>query len=207
MLTWIGVLIAAYLLGSIPSGVVVGKLLRGVDVRKYGSGNIGATNALRILGVKESLLVLAGDFFKGVIAVLLARLVLESYSAETMAAVAAIVGHNWSVFIGFSGGKGVSTSMGALTVMAPVIAFLCLVFFVIVVAISRYVSLGSILGALVTFILMLGLTLAGFEPLEYLYFGAVGACLLVFKHRGNLVRLRAGTERKFGQREKADSKA
>lgn len=207
MISWVGVLIAAYLIGSIPSGVVIGRVFKGVDVRKHGSGNIGATNALRILGVKESLLVLVSDFAKGMIAVLLARLVIESYSAEALAALAAIVGHNWSIFIGFSGGKGVSTSMGALTMMAPPVAFVCLLLFVLVVAISRYVSLGSILGAVATFITLLILTLAGFEPVEYLFFGAVGASLLVVQHRGNLSRLLAGKERKFGQREKVDNQA
>ncbi|MCX5995089.1 MAG: glycerol-3-phosphate 1-O-acyltransferase PlsY, partial [Chloroflexi bacterium] len=150
MIEFAAVVIGSYLIGSIPSGLVIGKL-KGIDVREYGSGNIGTTNVLRTLGARYGALVLIADVFKGVIAVLLARYIIGSPMSEMAAGFAAVAGHDWSLFLKFKGGRGVATSLGGILPMAmwaPLAAVAGVVIFIALIALTRYVSLASIMGSL-----------------------------------------------------------
>jgi glycerol-3-phosphate acyltransferase PlsY len=202
-----------YLLGAIPIGLLIGRWLRGIDIRQFGSHRTGATNALRTLGARAAAAVFALDVAKGAVAVLLARWLsadASSNSAEWVAAAAgfaAIVGHNWSVFIGFSGGRGVATSTGALLALQPLAALIVAPIVALVMWRSRYVSLGSISGASLVPVIVAALVLfdvsgAGAAHLAY---GLAAGTLVVAAHRDNIARLRAGTERKIGQKERIDA--
>lgn len=195
------VIVLGYLLGSVPFGLILGKL-RGVDIREYGSGKTGATNVLRTLGPKFGISVLLADAAKGTGAVLVARFLLGP-GGEVAAAIAAVVGHNWPVYLKFQGGRGVATTLGGLAAMTwPVslLAPLASAVFVIVVALSRYVSLGSILAAVTVLVGMVPLLAMDRVKLVYLVYGLVAAGLILFQHRDNISRLLSGTERKLGQR-------
>ena len=151
MLIYLIIIIVAYLLGNISTSYIVAKKLAGVDIRTQGSGNAGSTNVLRTLGKKAGALTFIGDVLKGLIAVLLAKFIayiahLDQATCAYLAVVAVVLGHNYPVFLGFKGGKGVATSLGSMLGMNPIIALTCLGFFIIIVAITKYVSLGSILG-------------------------------------------------------------
>ncbi len=202
MIEYIGVIIGSYLIGSIPSGMVIGKL-RGIDIREYGSGNIGTTNVLRTLGAKYGAIVLIADVLKGVIAVVLARYIIETPTGEMAAGFAAVAGHDWSVFLKFKGGRGVATSLGALLPMAmpaPLTGVIGLAVFVLVIFASRYVSLASIVGsisAVVAMAIFMGLDRV---PWQYLVYIVVVVALIIYQHRDNISRLRAGTESKMGQK-------
>jgi len=192
-------IVFGYLLGAVPSGLIVGKLFRGIDIREYGSGKIGTANALRTLGWKGSALVFVLDLLKGAIPVSFAYFLTSSDLAAVISAAAAMVGHNWSVFIGFQGGRGVVTAFGAFLVLSPLAAIFSLVVGLSVIALSRYVSLGSMVGAVASagsslFMLQIGRG-------SYLVFVLMVfvAALIIFQHRDNLVRLCRGTERKLGQ--------
>ncbi|HHV07979.1 MAG TPA: glycerol-3-phosphate 1-O-acyltransferase PlsY [Firmicutes bacterium] len=188
-------IILSYILGSVPSGVIAGKL-KGRDIRRLGSGNIGTANAARVLGVPTALAVLAGDALKGFLAVYLGRWLVGTPTAAILAGLAAIVGHNWSIFLGFRGGKGVATSFGACLALSPILALSLVPIWVVVVALTRFSSLGSILAAgaapLMTGILRLGWPI--------FWFALAGASLIVIRHRGNINRLLSGTELRLGDR-------
>ena len=202
MIEFAAVVIGSYLIGSIPSGLIIGKLRR-VDIREYGSGNIGTTNVLRTLGARYGALVLIADVFKGVIAVLLARYIIGSPMSEMTAGFAAVAGHDWSLFLKFKGGRGVATSLGALLPMAmpaPLSGVIGLAVFVLVTLASRYVSLASIVGsvaAVVAMAVFLGLDRV---PWQYLVYIVVVVALIIFQHRDNISRLLSGTESKLGQK-------
>lgn len=189
------VLLLAYLFGSIPAGVLVARTY-GVDIRKVGSGNIGATNVLRALGWGPALVVAFFDVFKGGIAVLIARaLGLEGWLLGGVA-VAAVLGHNYSLFLGFRGGKGVATSFGTLLFLDPVLALWTFPIGVSVMLITRYVSAGSMVGGVAALVLSLALG----RPLWEVATVFLMALLIFFTHRENLKRLQEGTERRFGER-------
>lgn len=201
MIQFAGLIILSYLLGAVPFGLVVGRLFGGVDVRQYGSGNMGATNVLRTAGRRAGILVLMLDLGKGAGAVALAWwLVPHSNIAEVAAALAAMVGHNWSVYIRFRGGRGVATGLGGLLMLSWQVALISLAVFLVVVALSRYVSLGSILGACSSLIVMIPFVLVRWEPWEYLIYGLVVAPLITLQHRDNIGRLVAGKERRLGEK-------
>ena len=205
VLMFIGVIILGYLIGAIPFGVIAGRLTRGVDVRNYGSGSMGMTNVLRTAGKKAGAFVFAADLVKGAAAVGLAWAIFVSLPdmlAWGLAAggAAAVIGHNWPVYVGFHGGRGVTTSFGAFLVMSWQVALICFAIFLIVVALSRYVSLGSILGALALLVVMIAFVLFDLEPFAYLVFGLIVVPIIIYRHRGNIQRLLSGTERKIGQR-------
>lgn len=195
----LAVLVVAYLLGSFPTGLVVSKLTRNVDVRDYGSGKTGATNVLRTAGAKAAALVLVGDIVKGALAVLLARYLLDSLWIEAAAGFVVIVGHNWPITLRFRGGRGVNTTLGGVLVLSPLAGIVCGLFSVLIMAITRYVSLGSILGALSLSLFMLLLMLYGRAPLPYFFFSLGATSLVLFQHRDNIDRLLRGKERKLGQ--------
>lgn len=193
------VIISGYLLGAIPIGLLVARWRRGIDIRKYGSGSTGATNILRTLGWKYSAVVFVGDLAKTMIPVLIAWLVIRSPLVASITGVAVIAGHCWPVYAQWSGGRGVTSSLAALLVIQPLVAIGSLLVAAIVMARSRFVSLGSLSGVAFGAVVMIILIVARSAPLGDLVF-VVGAPLVVFvRHRENILRLLAGTERKIGQ--------
>ncbi|WP_406676197.1 glycerol-3-phosphate 1-O-acyltransferase PlsY [Moorella sp. ACPs] len=192
---WLLALVLAYLIGSVPTAYVVGRYVYGFDIRRRGSGNVGATNALRTMGTLPGALVLVVDAFKGMLAVWLGQVMGGPWLAA-LTAMAAISGHNWSIFLKFEGGRGVATTAGAVLVMAPSAFFWAAVIWVIIVVFSRYVSLGSITAAALAPFLLLFFH----RPWPYTLFTFAGAALIIYRHRPNIKRLLAGTEHKLGER-------
>jgi len=191
--------VCGYLLGSIPTGLLASRLGRGVDLREYGSGRTGFTNSLRVLGLRRSLPVLAGDLAKGLIAALLPLLYTDDPWARAAGGLAAVVGHVWPVFAGFRGGRGVLTGAGALIALDPVAALLIVPPAVAALLLTRYMSVTSIvacLSAAVAYVLF-----AAFDAHSWAYaFAAVtGGALIVVLHKDNIRRLIAGTEPKVGR--------
>jgi len=215
-------ILCGYLLGGVPSGVLVGRAFGNVDPRAFGSGKTGATNVLRTLGPGPAALVVVGDIVKGALAVLLARyiyfdaivgfpihftaatahsLLLYRPWAEALTGLAAVLGHTYSIYISFSGGRGVLTGAGAMLVMSPLAVLIGLIGAIVPIALTRYVSLGSILGAVtvVAAEFVLFLVNPRLFPLPHLLFALLGAGYIIALHRDNIGRLRSGTERKLGQ--------
>jgi glycerol-3-phosphate acyltransferase PlsY len=192
-------LAAAYLLGSIPFGLIFAKLFAGSDIRKSGSGNIGATNVARVVGPSAGILTLALDVAKGAAAVWLAgRFTGQSSTAMTLAGVAALIGHCFPVWLRFKGGKGVATALGVFLMLAPLAALGALLVFIVVSVVWRYVSLGSVSAAAAMPLLMYFLWAPGHAPPLVVDFGTLFAtALVIFKHDANLQRLVDGTEPKF----------
>ena len=189
----------SYLLGSLPIGLIAGWAFKRVDVREHGSGKTGMTNVLRTAGAPAAILVLLLDMSKAVLAVVLARVLTDSPGVETAAALAALIGHNWSVFIRFQGGRGTAPGWGALVILSPIAGLVATVIGTFLVATTRYVSLGSIMAASLGSITLIILSAIGYVPIEYMWFGIIGGSLVVFNHRDNIQRLINGTERKMGQ--------
>ena len=198
--TLVILVLVCYLLGSIPFGLIAGKLYRRIDVREHGSGSTGMTNVIRTVGVPMGALVLLLDMGKGVGAVALARYALDApEAAQGAAALAAIAGHNWPVFIGFRGGRGTATGWGALLILWPIAGLVASVVGLALVAITRYVSLGSVTATLVGCAVLAVACLAGAAPMGLIWFAAIGCAFVVGRHRGNIERLLKGEERKLGQ--------
>jgi glycerol-3-phosphate acyltransferase PlsY len=193
------VLALAYLLGSIPFGLLLTKLFGGRDIRNAGSGNIGATNVARVVGPAAGILTLLLDAAKGALAVWLAGRFTEHRATPLMlAGVAALVGHCFPVWLKFKGGKGVATALGVFLMLAPLAALGALVFFIAVVLMWRYVSLGSVSAAAAMPLLIYFLWAPGHAPPLVVTFGTLfAAALIIFKHDANLQRLVDGTEPKF----------
>ena len=193
-----GILLAlSFLVGSIPFGIIVAKA-KGVDLRKVGSGNIGATNVLRSVGKWPAAVTLLGDIMKGTLAVALGRYAGADPLFEGLFGIAAILGHNFSIFLKFRGGKGVATSIGVLLMYSPLVACITITLWLIVSAITKYSSLG----ALVSFgLLPFNIFLFDFAQKEKLFIGVGITLLLLIRHTDNMNRLIRGTERKIGQRE------
>lgn len=189
-----------YILGSLPVSLTVGKLLRGVDVRDSGSGKTGATNVLRTLGWKFAIPIIGWDIGKGILAVLISRALTDSNAADALAAAGVLIGHVWPITSGFRGGRGVMTGLGTLYVLSPITSVPGTVFTLSVIAVTRYVSLASILGSVSQIV---GACIAwqmGKLPMEYAIFVIAGSSLIIWLHRDNIERLRNGTERKIGQK-------
>lgn len=199
-------LIAAYLLGSLPTGYLAGRLLKGIDIREQGSGSTGATNVLRTLGKGPALIVLLIDALKGVGAIALVNgfyaLAATSVVPSTwqpwlvaLAAFAAVLGHSKSIWLNFTGGKSVATSLGILLAMSLPVGLGTLGVFAVVLALSRIVSLGSIAGAIAVFFLMIFLG----QPLPYQLFAAAAGLYVILRHTSNIQRILTGTEPQIGQ--------
>lgn len=204
----------AYLLGAIPFGLIVARLYGVADLRTVGSGNIGATNVLRSAGVIPALLVTILDIAKGIAAVLVARYVGGVLFADTeyvvlLAGLAAIIGHIFSIFVNFRGGKGVNTALGVFVTLLPVPTLIALGMFIVTVLISRYVSLGSLVAAITlpaAIIIMEYLKLTRFHQI-YLPVAIILALLIIFTHRSNIKRLMSGSENRFRFHSKAPMEA
>ena len=185
--------VLAYLIGSIPSGLILGKLFWHTDLRQYGSHNIGATNAWRTLGKIPGLIVFLADSFKGQAGVLLGLYLIDTPLAAVIGGLFAIIGHSFSIFLRFRGGKGVATSLGVLTMLMGNVTLLVFAVWLALVYMTRYVSLGSVVAGFLTPILA-----ALFSyPMEYIVFTVIAAFLVIVRHRENIKRLMNGTENKI----------
>lgn len=200
-MTWAALVvgIVAYLVGSFPTGYVLGRLLRGIDIRHYGSGNVGATNVLRVLGPKPFLVTLALDTLKGWAPVFLAWELTGAHELQMLAGICALLGHDFPVYIGFRGGRGVATAFGVYAgLLFPLAAGLVALGLFIVLA-FRYMSLMSIITVPLGALVLLALALLGLVPYSYAIFGGVASALVLLRHLGNIRRLLSGTEPKLGQ--------
>jgi glycerol-3-phosphate acyltransferase PlsY len=186
-------LIVSYLIGSIPTGLILGKTFYRRDLRRLGSGNIGATNAFRVLGKKGGAAVFLIDFFKGEIAVLLAMTCIGSPEAMILCGLFAIIGNIFSIFMQLKGGKGVSTTLGVLSILMPKVALAVVIAWGAVVFATRYVSLGSITAAIMAPIFTAFLHYDNY----YVIFMIIVMAFIIAKHRENLERLRKGRENRF----------
>lgn len=185
----------AFILGSIPFGIIIAKVM-GIDLKKIGSGNIGATNVLRALGKSPAALTLMGDILKGTAAVAIGRYLSVGPAYEGIIGLSAILGHNFSLFLGFKGGKGVATSIGVLLIYSPQVAIFTLIIWLMVVLMTRYSSLGAI----VAFgLLPVNVFLVDYSEMK-LIISALITLLILLRHIGNIERLIRGTERKIGER-------
>jgi len=208
MLSLLVIVVLSYIIGSFPTSIIVGKLLKGIDIREHGSGNAGGTNVFRVLGPGPGIFVMLFDAFKGFAATFwVSRIVLDSVPLDAgmvmiLAGVGAIVGHIWTVFAHFRGGKGVGTAAGMLLALFPKALLVCLLVFFVVLFVSKIVSLSSMSAAIT-----LPITLSVFKfalnmPVaNSLYvFSFIAAALIVFTHRSNIKRLLNGTENRFGKK-------
>ena len=193
-------LLLAYLLGSIPFGVLISKIYR-IDIRKVGSKGSGATNVLRTVGKKPALLTLLGDVGKGIAAVLLGKIFLSSPPLVAGMGLVAIIGHDWPVFAKFHGGKGVATSSGVFLILTPLPLLLTLLIWLVVLGLWRYVSLASIMAGI-----FLPLFIWFFFGIGVLFYISLAAgILLIYRHRSNVQRLWAGNENKLGKHVKKEN--
>ena len=208
----IPVLVAGYLLGSIPSGYLAGRWLKGIDIRQEGSGSTGATNVLRVVGKGPALAVFVVDVLKGALAVLLAKAVLEPLGQPlspaawqidgwiVLAGLAGLAGHIWPIWLGWKGGKAVATGLGMLLGVSWPVGLACFGIFLTVLTFSRIVSLSSVVAALSLPLLMVGsFGSSGIRP-AYLLLAVLTTVLVVWRHRSNIERLWAGTEPKLGSK-------
>ncbi|MEF9990944.1 MAG: glycerol-3-phosphate 1-O-acyltransferase PlsY [Romboutsia sp.] len=200
MISYIIIVVLAYLLGNVSTSYIVAKRMSGVDIRTQGSGNAGSTNVLRTLGKKAGALTFIGDFLKGVIVVLIANIIAEisgidSLNAGYLAVVFVVCGHNWPAFLGFRGGKGVATSLGAMMAVNPLIALICFGVFLVIVYFTKYVSLGSVVGIAASPIIMI--LLQNKKGVLVTLFLTIS---VTYTHRANIKRLLNGTENKIGQK-------
>lgn len=208
---WLGsVFLVAYLIGSISTAILVGRFMAGDDIRSHGSGNAGATNALRTYGKKAAVFVVLGDCLKAVIAILIGMVEAQVIGADPattrlavyVAGIGAVLGHNFPLYFKFKGGKGILVSTVAILFADWKVGLLVVIFSILVMAVTRYVSLGSVLGA-VAFVI-LGL-IFHFGDVPYLIFAVILAASAIFMHRENIKRLLNGTENKLGSKKTTKS--
>jgi len=194
--------IIGYVLGSIPCGLVFVKMICGIDIREYGSHNIGATNVFRTVGARMASFVLLGDMLKGVLAILLVRFFFgNNLHLELLTAICALLGHNFSLFLHFTGGRGVATGLGVLLYFMPDVSIFILTVWAAVVFVTKYVSLASILAA---FLAPVAAFYRGY-PLELILFALAAAAFVILRHKDNIVRLIHGTESKIKEGHLTDS--
>ncbi len=205
MVWLIGVILLSYLMGSFPTSIVAGKLLKGIDIRQHGSGNAGATNVFRVLGWKAGIVVLLIDMLKGFIPAFwiyqlaVGRVALPAIDLQIIAGLSAVFGHIWTIFAGFKGGKGVGTGAGVIIALAPLAVLVALLIFVITVALTRYVSLGSILASITVPLVVVIQKIVAHQavPAELIVFTLFIPLLIIYTHRSNIQRLLQGNENKI----------
>ncbi len=185
--------VASYIIGSIPNGLILGKTIWGVDLREHGSNNIGATNAWRVIGKKAGITIFVLDMLKGLIGAGLGIFYVGSPLAGVLCGILAVVGHSWSIFLKFKGGKSVSTGLGVLLMLMPKVALIVFLVWLAIVFVTLYVSLGSIVGA--AFVPILAYIFN--EPMEYFIFGLLAAIFIIYRHKANIDRLLHGRENKI----------
>lgn len=185
--------VLGHLCGSIPSGLWLVQAIHGIDIREYGSKNIGTTNVFRTVGPKTALLVLVCDMLKGIAAVALVNYMFGDPVIDVATALGALLGHNYSVFLGFKGGKGVATGLGLLVFLMPKVSAAAFGIWLVLVLLTRYVSLGSIVAALATPVLAWYFA----YPAPYILLGAIAGFFVVLRHKENIGRLLSGTESKI----------
>ncbi len=214
IIKFLAVIIIGYLVGSIPFGVLIGRRFAKVDVRQYGSGKIGMTNVLRVAGKKAAAMVGLLDIVKGALAVVAAWLLFSGQywvvygsltwwlvrSAPAAAALAAMVGHIWPIFLKFHGGRGVATFFGGLVALSPAAALFGGEIVVIAAGLTRFASIGSLAGSVAAYTILVPLTLFNGFPVEYLLYASIGAVIIILKHWDNIIRLVRGKERKLGEK-------
>lgn len=212
-------LIIAYFIGAIPNGLIIGKKFKGIDIRDYGSGNIGTTNSIRILGKKLGYFVFFLDVLKGMFVIFIVRFILEPLNVMDskvpyiVYGVFSILGHAFSIFLKFKGGKSVATSLGVVLILTPVPALSCLVIFVIVLVLTGYVCLCSTFAAITVVVVSWILYGFGFNsgwflekvPLYVCIIYTVIALFLIYKHKSNFKRLLNGTENSFKKKKKMET--
>ncbi len=185
----------AYLLGSFSTSIIVSKIMIGDDIRNHGSGNAGATNTLRTVGKKGAILVVIGDILKTVVAILVAKYILKGEpNAVFIAGLGAVLGHNFPLYFKFKGGKGIVVSTVSMLFADPILGLVVVIVAISIMAISKYVSLGSILGAVL--FVVLSLIFKSSNP-DFIVFAIMLATLAIYMHKGNLARLLSGTENKL----------
>ncbi len=192
--------VVGYLLGSISFSYIIAKKIKKVDIRQHGSGNAGATNTLRVLGVGPAILVLLLDALKGIIAVLLGFYLAGEGLAPALAGLMAIIGHNWPIFLKFKGGKGVATTIGVLATLVFLPALYAGILGIVSIVITRFVSLGSLIFLLGTTMITVFFRDYFNYPIEYAYLLLIVTALSFWRHRSNILRLLKGTESKIGQK-------
>jgi glycerol-3-phosphate acyltransferase PlsY len=192
--------VVGYLLGSIPFGLIVSRYFTGADVRSFGSGKTGFTNSLRVLGLKRAIPVFAGDFLKGVAAALLPLLWTDDPWARAIGGLAAVLGHVWPVFAGFRGGRGVLTGAGVLLALSPLAVLIVLPIAALILYATRYMSLMSISTAALAAISFVIFAALDWHPWPFAIVAVIGSALIIALHHDNIARLRAGTERRVGER-------
>lgn len=202
--------VVCYLIGSINSSILISKIVSGKDIRESGSGNAGATNMLRTMGKKYAIITLVIDILKGVVAILLADLAVKfgaNGASSYIAGVAVVLGHNFPVFFGFRGGKGVATSLGVVLLLDWRIGLAVLVIALAIMVITRYVSLGSVVAAIVFMIVQTAVMFItnNFDIVRFICVLILGI-LLIIRHRSNIIRLIKGEENKLGAKKKEESK-
>ena len=190
-----------YVLGSIPFGLIAGYIFGAGDIRRVGSGKSGMTNVMRTVGYKVGAAVLFLDMGKAVGTIALTRYGFDAFEgAVAGAGLAALCGHIWPVFSGFKGGRGVATGWGGLIILSPISGLAATVLGLSIVGLTRYVSLASITSAVSGSVILIVLAAVGREPFSYMWYGIIGAPLIVYLHRDNIGRLLRGEERKLGQK-------
>lgn len=191
--------VIAYLLGNFTTSYLVAKAFAKIDIRNYGSGNAGSTNVLRVLGPKLAAIAFLGDALKGTVAVLIGGYIAGSYG-EIIAGIFVIIGHNWPVVLKFKGGKGIATTIGLMLPIDPLMVLFIVITGVILISITRYVSIGSVVGMTIYPIAMI----ITHKPMEYIVFSLFLSATAIIRHRSNIVRLIKGTESKIGLKPKSE---
>ncbi len=196
---YIAFIVVGYLIGSVPFGLIAARVASGVDVRNFGSGKTGMTNVIRTSGRRVGALVLLLDMSKAVVAIAVAKYAFDTAAGVHAAAgLAALAGHNFPVFAGFRGGRGIATGWGGLFIFTPWAGLIATAVGLPLVAISRYVSVGSIVGATAGAASLIGFAAAGVVDAEYMWYGIVGAPFVLIRHHDNILRLMRGQERRLG---------
>lgn len=187
--------VLSYIIGNMETSYIIAKNAAGIDIRKYGSGNAGATNVLRTLGKKAGIAAFLGDALKGVLAVILGRLI-AGEDGQIFAGLFVVIGHNWPVFLNFKGGKGIATTIGVMTAINPYIVAAIVPIGIVIIIITKYISLASISGMIIFPIVML----FTHQNIKLVLFSFILSIMALYRHRTNIKKLMEGTESKLGQK-------